>query len=380
MTETRPLTPQQALTPRPAKMIGKYIFFELLPVFVTGTFLFVFILFVFQSVKLSEYVIVHDASLALVAELFLYFIIGFFPVVLPTALLFAVLMVYGRLSNDSELVAMKAIGIRPVWFSLPAWALGALVTLFAWQIATTLAPWGQRRADEIVHQIRQQKPAFTFREGVFSEGFFDLVIYANEVNESAGLMRKLFIFDERDPKTPLTIIAGEGEIMSEATEDGQRAFLRLKDGNVHRATPDYYTKIDFESYDISLFDPKKSSGRSEDIDTLDMTGLARVAATEKDPKKAYEAKKEWHRRQALPFNCLVFSIIGLGLGAVTNRRSVRSNGLVTCLSVVVVYWILYAAFDAIGKQGLLPVVVAAWLPNLLGLFYGVNRWLKMARV
>lgn len=363
-----------------SKMVNKYIFFELLPVFLMGVLMFVFILFMFQSFKLSEYVIVHEAKIRTVIEIFAYFTLGFMPIVLPTALLFAVLLVYGRLSQDSEIVVLKSMGLHPIHFSLPAIFMGLLVTLFAWQISTSLGPWGHRKADEMVHKLTQNRPAVAVREGVFSEGFFDLVVYANQVDTSKGILHKVFIYDERDSNSPLTIIASEGEILTENTDDGQKAFLRLKAGNMHRTSADYYTKIDFDTYDIKLFDPKRVSEKDVQVDNLDLQALEQYIQKVDDKKKKFEARQELYRRWSFPFNCLVFSVIGLGLGTVTNRRTARTGSLVICISVVMVYWILYAAFGTLAKQEIIPLAVAAWTPNILGLGFGIRQWIKMVKV
>lgn len=363
-----------------ARMIGKYIFFELLPVLLMGILLFIFILFMFQSFKLTEYVVVHGAKFSTVLQLFSFFILGFLPIVLPTALLFSILLVYGRLSQDSEVVAMKAIGIHPFYFSLPAWILGLMVTLFAWQISSSIAPWGNRKAIEITHKLGQNRPTVTVREGVFSEGFFDLVVYANEVDASKGTLKKIFIFDEREPKSPLTIIANEGEMLTEKTDAGNKAVLRLKSGNMHRTSKDNYTKIDFNTYDINLFDPAQYTQRELDVESMNMSALNERIESSSNDKIKLEARQEWFRRITFPFACLVFSTIGLGLGTVTNRRLAKTGSLVVCISVLIIYWMLYAGFETLGRQGHLPLFLSSWAPNIFGLIFGLYHWIKMSRV
>ena len=329
----------------------------------------------FQSFKLSEYIIVHGAKLSTVFELFVYFCFSSLPVILPTALLFSILIVYGRLSQDSEVVAMKAIGLHPIYFAMPGFTLGALVCLLSLQISSNLAPWGNRQRDNIVHKLTQNRPAVSIREGVFSEGFFDLVVYANEVDSSAGRLQNVFIYDERNPRAPMTIIAKEGEMLTEQSEEGQRAFLRLKAGNMHRTANEFYTKIDFDIYDINLFDPANYTSRELDTQSLSMSALSRRIKSENiTPKLMKESILEWHRRLTLPTACLVFALIGIGLGTVTNRRSAKSSGMVMCVTVVIVYWMVYAGFETMGKEGHLPIAVAVWIPNLLFLGFGLHKW------
>ncbi len=363
-------------------LISKYILFELIPVFLMGLFMFIMLLFMFQSFKLSEFILLHGAKVSSVMQLFFYFCLVFMPIVLPTSLLFAVLMVYGRLSNDSEIVAMKALGIRPLTFTIPALVLGVGVAFASFQISSKLAPWGKRQRDNLAHELSQSRPTITVREGVFSEGFFDLVVYANQVDKVTGALKKVFIYDERDPATPLTIIAQQGEIVSEETEDGRNAaILRLQNGNLHRTNDEFYTKVDFGVYDINLTDTAERTQKETDIDALDMTELsAKLKAADRGTKEYREALLEWYGRFTLPTACLIFALLGVGLGTVTNRRAAKSGGIVVCVSVVIVYWIAYASLETIARQNYIPAIIAVWLPNLLFGAFGVYRWYRMSRV
>lgn len=361
-----------------SRLIVKYILFELIPVTVFAVSVFVFLLFMFQSFKLSEYIIVHGASVSTVGQIFFYLSLSFLPVILPTSLLFGILLVYGRLSNDSEVVAMKAIGIHPVQFSIPALVLGIGVFLLSLQISMQLAPWGNRQLDDLVHKVSQNRPTVSVREGVFSEGFFDLVVYANEVAPHDGTLRKIFIYDEREPDNPLTIIARGGKVLTRESEIGQTALLRLEDGNMHRSGNGLYTKIDFDTYDINLFAPQDHSERSLDSSSLTVPQLYR--RLEEKTLTAAERNDlilEISRRWTLPAVCLVFAIIGVALGTVTNRRSGKTGGLVLCITVVILYWMFYAVTETVAKQTILPMQVMVWLPNLLFLIFGVIQWRKI---
>lgn len=155
-----------------SRLANKYIFFEMLPSFLMGAFLFLFIILMFQSFRLTEYVIVHGASLQTISKILFYLGISFLPVILPMSLLFAVLLTYGRLSTDSEIVALKALGLNIYHLTLPAVILGSLVTLLSFQTSYHIAPWGNRQMEVLLHKLGQSKPGASFKEGVFSEGFF----------------------------------------------------------------------------------------------------------------------------------------------------------------------------------------------------------------
>jgi lipopolysaccharide export system permease protein len=350
------------------RLAGKYIFFEMLPSFVIGVIVFLFIILMFQSFRLSEYIIVHGADLETVGRILGYLAISFLPVILPMSLLFAVLLTYGRMSADSEIVAFKALGLNMWHISLPAVLMAAGVAALSAQVSFQIAPWGNRQMEVLTHRLGQLKPGASIREGVFSEGFFNLVVYANKVDSNLGLLEKVFIYDEREENSPMTIIAKSGKLIKEDSDQGASAFLRLFDGSIHRnqEKEKAYTKLDFESFDIHLFDPVEFTHKRKTPLSYTFRDLRQnLNDPEISDKKRKLLNIEWNRRWAIAFACLLFAFIGVGLGTSTNRRSGRSSGLVLSIVVVVAYWVLYAGFENLGKNGHLPIVMAVWTPNLV---------------
>lgn len=348
----------------------RYIFFEILPAFLMGIAIFVAILLMFQALRLTEFVLVHGVGLKTIFQIMLYLSISFLPVILPMSLLFSVLLTYGRLSNDSEIVAFKSLGLNMMQLTWPALFVAVAATAMSMQTSFYLGPWGNRRFEVLINDLSRQKVGATLREGVFSEGFFDLVIYANKVDSKAGHLEDVFIFDERDSKSPVTIIARTGQIFQETRREGKLGLLRLNNGNVHRTHENTYTKVDFESYDITLFDPYQFSDREKSAPSLTIDELGeRIRDETIEPKNRRKLEVEYHRRWSLSFACLIFGLLGVGLGTVTNRRSSRGSGFVVCLILLIGYWVLYIGAESAARSGFLPAWLGLWAVNLV--FIGI---------
>jgi lipopolysaccharide export system permease protein len=97
---------------RPLKKIDGYLLAEVAGPFLGGLFFFVFLFLMFQILRLADFFIVHGAPLSTLAKLTGLLTLSFIPTALPIAFLISILMAFGRLSADSELVAMKACGSR----------------------------------------------------------------------------------------------------------------------------------------------------------------------------------------------------------------------------------------------------------------------------
>lgn len=355
----------------------RYIFFETLPAFLMGVGVFIAILLMFQALRLTEFVLVHGVGLKTIGQIMMYLSVSFLPVILPMSLLFSVLLTYTRLSNDSEIVAFKALGLSMAHLCFPALLLGGAAALMSAQTSFYLGPWGNRKFELLVFDLGRQKVGATLKDGVFSEGFFDLVVYANKVNSKEGLLSDVFIYDERDPKSPVTIIAKQGHLIQEKTKAGASALLRLNDGNIHRTQQNTYTKVDFGSYDISLFDPYDMSERKKSPQSMTLDDL-RVELQRKDapPELKSRLEIEYHRRWSLSSACLIFALLGVGLGTVTNRRSSRGGGFVICLVLLVTYWLLYGAAESAARNGWVSAGLGLWLINALFFIFALNSLRK----
>jgi lipopolysaccharide export system permease protein len=300
-----------------------------------------------------------------------YMSISFLPMLLPMSLLFAVLMTYNRLSQDSEIVALKSAGVDTISLIAPAIVFAAIITLLSAQTSYYLAPWGNRQFEVLITQLGNTKAAASIKEGTFSESFFDLVVYANKVDSKTGLLKDLFIYDEKQPDAPLTIIAPEGQIIPDETSPGHSVLLRLFKGQIHRKT-ESHTVVNFESYDITLNDPIKLEERKKSAPSL---SLEELNLAQKDPQVSAELKQdytiEFHKRSALAAACLVFAILGVAFGISTDRRSGKSSGFVLAVGFIILYWIVYLSFESAVRSNQLSPQIGLWLPNLIFLALGI---------
>lgn len=352
------------------KKAAQYIFFEMLPSFIVGMIVFICIILMFQVLRLTEFALVHGVDMKTISEIIGYICISLLPALFPMSLLFAVILTYGRLSSDSEIVAMKASGMHMGMILLPAAVISILVGILSAQTSFEIAPWGNRQFEVLFTRLANTKAAATIKEGTFSEGFFDMVVYANKVDSNKGILENVFIYDERDPAAPLTIIAKRGSIVSDATSPGNSAMLRLEDGDIHRKTQTH-TKIKFNTYEVRLSDPIQDVIREKSPQSLTL-GELQEALRKPQLKEEDERilKTEFHKRWAISLLCVVFALIGVGLGTTTNRRAAKTSGMIMCIGIIIGYWVLYITFEGMARNGQLPPVFAVWFP--LVLFSGIG--------
>lgn len=355
-----------------SNLLIRYILAEMIPTFFLGVIVFVFILLMFQALRLTEFVLIHGVKLATVLQMMGYLSTSFLAILFPMSLVFTVILTYGRLSSDSELVALRASGLSMTSIAMPAFILAVLVCVLSLQTSFHIAPWGNRKFEVLVSKLGSMKPGVTIKEGTFSEGFFDLVLYANKVDNKKGELYDVFIYDERGGDAAITVIAREGRLVQDPEKPGHAASLRLLDGSIHRTTNTRHTKIDFTTYDLKLFDPVNESISSKSPPSLSITELMSGMSDPTNKKEqTLELKTEFHKRIAIGFACLVFATIGVGLGAVTNRRNVKAGGAVISIAIIVTYWILYVTSESLARNGTLPPWIAMWIANFVFSIAGI---------
>jgi lipopolysaccharide export system permease protein len=356
--------------------LDRYLLGEVALPFVGATIFLIFVVLMFQALRLAEFLIVHGVGLGALVEMIGLMALSFLPYVLPVAFLIAVLTGFGRLSSDSELVALKANGISLVRMGYPIAALAVGVGFLSLQLNQEWVPWAETRHREMLVRIGNSKAVASVKEGAFTTGFFDLLIYADRVDPVTGVMRRVFIFDEREKDSPVTVVAQEGEVLPvKATPDGTLGVaLRLRRGNIHRTEMDRgrHGKIDFQDYRLYLPVSEGKGGRlSFRARMLPQADLSDALRKEKPGTGRWrELQTEDWRRIATALVPLAFLFFGIGFASL-RTRVVRVGASWVGLAVVLLYWVLQAWMLNVGHAGALPPASAMLVPNAVVLVLGL---------
>ena len=374
------------------KTLYRYLIMEVLAPFLGGVFFFLFVLLMFQVIRLSDFFVVHKVSLFMVLRLMSFLTLSFLPVVIPIAFLLAVLVGFGRLSTDNEVMAMRASGVSIFRMLHPVLLLGLGMSFLSLVLNLYLVPWGSRMFRYEIFRISNTKAITTIHEGTFTENFFDFVIYADETDPKDNTLRRVFIYDEKDNERAFNIIAESGKIISQR-EDRQGMpgiILRLFNGTMHRANTEknLFEFIEFKTYDIFL---KMQEGKIGGVDkpkTMDFDYLTgRLRELYKDPieKRAdweileeRQLLQEYWKRYALSVSCIIFAIMGVAFG-VLRTRTVRSNSILICFLVLLVYWSIYSIGSRWSEDGVVSPFLGMWAANMLLLTVSIFTFYRTAK-
>lgn len=345
-----------------------YILSELLGPFLGGIVFFTFIFLMFQALRLAEVFIVHGVSGTILLRMSALLALQFLPAALPVSFLISVLMAFGRLSSDSELVALKASGFSVWRLSVPVWLLSLGVGGLSLALNTEWVPWAGRESLGLTIRVSNTKVVSSIKEGTFTSGFFDLLIFADKVDVKTNRLKHVFIYDERESKNPLTVVARSGEIVpvKVASELGAAAMLKLYDGSIHRNDIETgsYQKIDFGEYRLYLKIDEGSSNGSWKPTMIPQPELVKLMGrTDTQTTEGRELRGEYWRRYSVALSPLLFVFLGIGFGTI-RTRAVRAGAALVAFLTLLLYWVIQTyALMAIFKGTLNPFV-AMQLPNL----------------
>jgi len=206
------------------KILLRYLIAEVVPPFFLGLLAFTSVLLVARMLKLIELVVTRGVPFLQVGKLFGLILPTFLEMTVPMAFLLAILLGLGRLSNDQELLAMKASGISPTQILWPiaclAWLI-AIATLFLTMYARPAANFALKKE---LYNIAKSRVGTALKEKVFNDDFPKILIYVEEVVPPGSTAQGVLIVDKRD-KTREDIILGK---VARITTDEETNTLGLR--------------------------------------------------------------------------------------------------------------------------------------------------------
>lgn len=363
------------------KRIDQYVLSEVLGPLLGSVAVFCFILLMFQMLRIADSLIIHGAPIMILLKIVGLMLLSFLQMVIPISFLISVLIAFGRLSSDSELVAMKANGISIDRLAKPVLILSLVVSVLSLGLNLDWLPKVDRELKKTFIRLTNTKAVSAIREGTFTTGFFDLLIYADKVDNDINRLEKVFIFDERNKKNPLTVVAREGALVPvKTTSDlGVSTALKLYHGNIHsnQIQKNVYQKMDFKEYQLFLKVEAGADTATIKPGMLPWGELKRKMRTDPVPRHRTEFKTEMWRRFALALAPLLFVWVGIGLGTV-RTRAIRSGATILTLVIIFPYWALMGLCTKLGYSGALYPAIAMMIPNLMLAIVGYKAF-KSAR-
>ncbi len=308
----------------------------------------------------------------------------------PMSMLLSCLTVYGRLSSDSELIALRSCGVSIYRLIAPAIGLGLIVTGITFAFNEAIVPAANRQASQTMSAaLNKKEPSFREQNILYQE-FRD---FRQPDGSRDKALSRIFYAKQFDGKRMrgLTILdfsqSGLNQIVASesALWNADQKTWDFSNGTIYVVAPDgsYRNIIRFAQQQIQLPRTPLDIARSS-LDANEMTiaqtrnYLALISQTGNE-KEVRKLRLRIDQKLAFPFACLAFGLVGATLGTQPRRGVGRGTSFGISLILVVSYYLFISICEALYQFDIISSFLAGWLPTLICLAGGGILLVRISR-
>ncbi len=330
-----------------------------------------------QSLRFVDLIVNRGLSVGTFLYLTLLLMPSVLNVVLPVAAVCSCFYVLHKLTIDSELIVLRAVGLSPLQLARPLVGFSVGICLLCYAISLYILPFSYREFKDLQFFIRNNYASLLLQEGVFSTPMDGLTVFVREREDSGGFSG-IMVHDARGT-VPATMLAEHGQLIKTDRgprfflEKGLRQSLNLKRGDISFLQFDSYT-LDISYYtEVSHLRLREAKERY----------LHELLSPEADASPAFrqELRQELHNRLSWPLTAITLPLLAVAsmLTGTFNRRGQWQRivgGAVLCALFLATalalaglssrYTWLIAGVYLVQCLGILAATTALWLHGTPG--------------
>lgn len=334
-------------------------------------------------VKLLDQLMNNDAPFELILAVMAYLLPFSLSFTIPWGFLTAVLLVFGKMSAENELIALRSSGVSIPRITALVFVIAVFCVGTCLWINLLVAPRAQVKMKDSLYNIAVSNPMAMFGSDKVIDQFPGRKIYV-ERNEGAKLFN-LLIYELNEENDPMKVVHARTGLLE---TDPERKQLLLHIYNVRyeerdEAAPNKLEKlrhgitVEEMTLPISLQELYEKNRRRKGPSAMTVHELMdRLEAQAESPKKQQEMRvhtlTEINKRYSFSLASLAFALIGVPL-AITAHRKETSVGFLLSLVVAILYFCFIPLADAMRHKPEFHPELLVWLPNVL--FIGIGTWM-----
>ncbi|MGH8048709.1 MAG: LptF/LptG family permease [Chthoniobacterales bacterium] len=331
-------------------------------------------------------------------------VLAFMAVVLPFSLTFsipwglltALLLVFGRMSADNELIALRSNGVSIPRICVPIFALTLALSGICFWINADVAPRAAKKMAESLFDVATKNPISLFRADDVVDQIPDKRVYVGGKKGDTLLNLTIFDINQRDG-TPLKVIyAKRGQLVPDPKN--QRLLLKFQDARFEQrdsADPRDIYKIQHGivmgdgSFPIPLDSLYEEAHKASRLESYTLPELSAFIAKgpppdmDKNAKKEFDnqklqAKVEMNRRFSASLACIAFALVAVPLGITTHRKETSAGFALSLAIAFAYYFFIIVAITFRGNAAAQPILLM-WIPNLIFIALGSVLFFRLCK-
>lgn len=363
-------------------IINRYLLKEMAPPFCINLGFFIFIFMMTRVLELTNLIVNYRIPMVDVGLMLVYSMPFFLQFIIPMSIMMAVLLTFLRMSDDNEVIALKAGGVSfyallpPVFiFCLTGWLMSGFFGIWG-------LPWGTNAFKQKTIEVAETSVHAGLKERVFIDSFADVVLYVSRIEKGTNQLIDVFIEEKKTSGFVNTVVAPKGVLSKKPGE--HQFYLQLYNGIINQADLQHHTvrTIKFETYEINLDLKQMVANEAKRSKTPDEMGLGELKAylenKKTKSKRWYSALIKYYEKFSVPFACFSLGLLAMPLGLQSHTEK-RSFGVVIGLILFLFYYILISVGRSFGESGAYPPVIGMWMPNIVMCVIGLSLFVASAK-
>lgn len=285
-------------------------------------------------------------------------------VLIPISLGIAVIYTYNRLTADSELVVLNAVGVSKLQLARPVLVLGAIATVLCYVLALYVMPLANQKFSDLRNFFRDKYASVLLEEEVFNTPVDGITVFVRE-RDAKGILHGILLHDNRDVYAPVTMMAERGRL--EQTEHGPRFYLEK--GVRQQVEHSRISWLSFDDYALDIAFYAKDTVREREPQELYLGELLKGDA--KNEKNNRAMHTEVQQRLGWPLLSLIVPLMALATLSTGefNRRGQWKRIVHAAIAVAGVVLLFFMLRSFITKHMALTPILYIYCFGILVISY-----------
>jgi len=285
----------------------------------------------------------------------------------PVGILLTVLLVFGLMNRNNEILALKSGGISIYYLLRPVIFIGLIVGTFLFFFLDIIVPITTGMANRIwLQEVKKRSEVTSKEKNIWIKGNRKIthIKYYNPASKTIFGITINF-FDEKF-RLIRKIDAEKGIFNQGKWEMHELVEQVFEEGNVKDII---FRDELMENLDFLPEDLKRVIKKPEEMSFKELLTYIR-----KVEEEGYDAAIYWvdlYAKPALPFVCVILFILGTGIAIRGNRKESIFVSIAYGIGIAFFYWIFHSFCLSIGYGEMLHPFIAAWTANFVFLCFGI---------
>jgi lipopolysaccharide export system permease protein len=295
------------------------------------------------------------------------------------AMLLAGLLAFGRLSSDSEIIAVRAAGVSLFRIMVPVAIFALAVAVAAFAINEIWVPRASMETLRLQSKIERNLKGNLQRVVGYpleERGKLRGILTARDLNLETRTLREATIqLFNTDGRVEQYLTATSMQIEPNLISKGQGwrivggATITSRDGSKFVQVDGDVWPSDFPRPNVSA--EALLTDKVSNLDVFSMSEIKREIEKEKaaeNPRRDKIANYEfgYWNKIGLPLAAVIFGLLGAPLG-IQNRRTGTASGFAISVGISFLYIMLANTLNTFAMNGAIPAFVASFTPLVIGL-------------